>query len=144
MNIEIKLTNEFSKIPTYAHEGDAALDIYAAIEDEITVYPGSCEMVSSGIAININDENVAGILVGRSGLGHKNNIRLSNCVGVIDSGYQQTIGISVFNDSIDLFTIKRGDRIAQLMFMPIIRANLKLVTDFGHDTGRGGFGSSGV
>jgi len=144
MNIEIKLTNEFAKIPTYAHEGDAALDIYAAIEDDVVIYPGSCEMVSSGIAININDENVAGILVGRSGLGHKNNIRLSNCVGVIDSGYQQTIGISVFNDSIDLFTIKRGDRIAQLMFMPIIRADLQLVTDFGHDTGRGGFGSSGA
>jgi len=144
MNIEIKLTNAFAKMPTYAHEGDAALDIYAAIEDEIIIYPGSCEMIPSGIAININDPNIVGILTGRSGLGHKNNIRLSNCVGVIDSGYQKTIGVSIFNDSVDIYAVRRGDRIAQLVFMPIIRANLHIVPEFGHDTGRGGFGSSGV
>jgi len=142
--IEIKLTNEFAQLPTRAHEGDAALDIYAAIEGEMLICPGSCVLISSGIAVNIKDPNIVGVLVSRSGLGHKNNIRLSNCLGVIDSEYQLTIGISLFNDSMDIYTVKRGDRIAQLMFMPVYQPELKLVTDFSHDTGRGGFGSSGV
>jgi len=142
--IEIKLTNEFAKIPTYAHNGDAAIDLYAAIEDDIIIFPGSCELISSGIAVNIDDSNIVGVLVSRSGLGHKNNIRLSNCLGVIDSEYQLTIGISLFNDSIDIYTVKRGDRVAQIMFLPVYHPTVKMVTEFSHDTGRGGFGSSGI
>lgn len=142
--IEIKLTNEFAQRPTRAHQGDAAIDIYAAIEDEIEIYPGSCEMVSSGIAININNPDIVGVLVGRLGMGHKCNVRLSNCLGVIDSGCQKTIGVSLFNDSCDIYTVKRGDRIAQLMFMPVFRPIINVVQEFETDTGRGGFGSSGI
>jgi len=142
--IEIKLTNPFAKMPAYANYGDAGLDLAAAIEDDVAVYPGTNVMITSGIAVHINDHNVVGVLVGRSGLGHKCRIRLSNCVGIIDSSYQQTIGISVFNDGDGVFTIKRGDRIAQLLFVPVYQANLTLVDDFTVSSDRGGFGSSGV
>lgn len=84
------------------------------------------------------------MLVGRSGLGCKQNIRLSNSVGVIDSGYQQTIGISLHNDGSDVFIVKRGMRIAQLLFMPVIAANLINTEKFSTNSDRGGFGSSGI
>lgn len=142
--IEIKLLNEFAQVPRYQTPGSAGMDIHAAIEDEVVIYPGRWALINSGLAININDPSIVAILAARSGLSLKNGIKLGNGIGICDADYQQAIGVILHNDGVDEFVVHRGDRIAQLMFVPVHQVNLMLVSNFSEDTVRGGFGSTGV
>ena len=132
-------------LPTYATEGSAAIDLRACIAEEVEIQPGETRFIGSGIAINIKDPNVVGIIAPRSGLGIKKGIVLANTIGVIDSDYQGEIQIGLFNRSKTAYLVKPGERICQMMFMPVIKAELNLVQDFSNETarGHGGFGHSG-
>lgn len=131
-------------LPAYATEGSAGLDLRACLDDALTVEPGQTHLVPTGLAIHIGDPSLAAIILPRSGLGHKNGIVLGNLVGLIDSDYQGQLMVSVWNRGQDTFTIEPGDRIAQLMFVPVIQAEFNLVEDFNEsDRGEGGFGHSG-
>jgi len=142
--IELKLLNENVKMPQYKTSGAAGFDLQAAIDTTRTVYPGTHELIPSGVAVSINDPGVAGFLLSRSGFGLKN-VRLANCVGLIDSDYQGEIGIILFNDADEPFEVKPLERIAQLVFTPILRPKLMLVEEFTElsDRGVNGFGSTG-
>lgn len=140
-------------LPSYATPGSAAIDLYACFqEDQIVVQRGSTVLVPSGIAINIQDPNVAAFVLPRSGLGHKDGIVLGNLVGLVDSDYQGEVMVSVWNRNHEDsgvgkdIVIKRGTRLAQLMFVPYIRPSLVAVDVFSTATkrGEGGFGSTGV
>ncbi len=132
-------------LPTYATEGSAAIDLRACIAEQVEIQPGETVFIGSGIAINIKDPNVVGIIAPRSGLGIKKGIVLANTIGVIDSDYQGEIQIGLFNRSKTAYFVKPGERICQMMFMPVIKAELNLVQDFSNETarGQGGFGHSG-
>ena len=132
-------------LPTYATAGSAAIDLRACIAEEVEIQPGETIFIGSGIAINIKDPNVVGIIAPRSGLGIKKGIVLANTIGVIDSDYQGEIQIGLFNRSKTAYLVKPGERICQMMFMPVIKALLNLVHEFSNETvrGQGGFGHSG-
>lgn len=131
-------------LPAYATEGSAGLDLRACLDDALTVEPGQTHLVPTGLAIHIGDPSLAATILPRSGLGHKHGIVLGNLVGLIDSDYQGQLMVSVWNRGQDAFTIEPGDRIAQLMFVPVIQAEFNLVEDFNEsDRGEGGFGHSG-
>ncbi|HBV76702.1 MULTISPECIES: dUTP diphosphatase [Vibrio] len=131
-------------LPAYATEGSAGLDLRACLDQSLTVEPGQTHLVPTGLAIHIGDPSLAATILPRSGLGHKHGIVLGNLVGLIDSDYQGQLMISVWNRGQDTFTIEPGDRIAQLVFVPIIQAEFNLVDDFDNtDRGEGGFGHSG-
>lgn len=142
--IEIKLLNEFAQVPRYQTNGSAGMDIHAAIEDDVIIYPGRWALINSGLAVNINDPSIMAVLAARSGLALKEGIKLGNGIGICDSDYQQAIGVILHNDGVDEFVVHRGDRIAQLMFVPVHQVNLMIVSNFTDETGRGGFGSTGV
>ena len=149
VNIETKIVNplmgEGIPLPSYATDGSAAIDLRACLKEQIGIQPGHSVLVGSGIAINIKDPNIVGIIVPRSGLGIKNGIVLANTIGVIDSDYQGEIKIGLYNRSQNQYTVKPGERICQMLFMPVINATLKLVKDFSNTTyrGSGGFGHTG-
>jgi dUTP pyrophosphatase len=149
VNIETKIVNPLMgdtiPLPSYATDGSAAIDLRACLKEQIDIQPGQSELIGSGIAINIKDPNIVGIIVPRSGLGIKKGIALANTIGVIDSDYQGEIKIGLFNQSQSQYTVKPGERICQMLFMPVINATLKLVQDFNNTTyrGRGGFGHTG-
>ncbi len=149
INVETKIVNSLigDTIPlaSYATAGAAAIDLRACIKEEIDIQPGETVLVGSGIAVNIKDPNIVGIIVPRSGLGIKKGIILANTIGVIDSDYQGEIKIGLFNRSQNQYTVKPAERICQMMFMPVIRATLKLVREFSNATyrGNGGFGHTG-
>ena len=149
LNIETKAVNpligDTIPLPSYATEGSAAIDLRACIGVEIEIHPGETELIGSGIAINIKDPNVVGIIAPRSGLGIKKGIVLANTIGVIDSDYQGEIKIGLFNRGKITYIVKPGERICQMLFMPVIKAVLNLVQDFSNETirGQGGFGHSG-
>ena len=130
----------------YATPGSAAVDLRAAIDEPLVLNPGECKMISSGVAIHLNNPNFMLNTHPRSGLGYKNGIVLGNLTGIIDSDYQNIIGIPAWNRSDVPFTINPGDRIAQLIVVPIWHLDLKEVTEFSASSERGtnGFGSSGV
>lgn len=131
-------------LPTYATDGSAGLDLRACVDNPLIIKPGNTKLVSSGIAIHIEDKETAAVILPRSGLGHKKGIVLGNLVGLIDSDYQGEILISVWNRSKESFTINPLERIAQLVFLPIIQIDFEIVGDFNISTrGEGGFGSSG-
>lgn len=131
-------------LPAYATEGSAGLDLRACLDDALTVEPGQTHLIPTGLAIHIGDPSLAATILPRSGLGHKHGIVLGNLVGLIDSDYQGQLMVSVWNRGQDTFTIEPGDRIAQLMFVPVIQAEFNLVEDFNEsDRGEGGFGHSG-
>ncbi|MGO2509270.1 MAG: dUTP diphosphatase [Vibrio hibernica] len=131
-------------LPAYATEGSAGLDLRACLDDALTIEPGQTHLVPTGLAIHIGDPSLAATILPRSGLGHKHGIVLGNLVGLIDSDYQGQLMVSVWNRGQDTFTIEPGDRIAQLMFVPVIQAEFNLVEDFNEsDRGEGGFGHSG-
>ncbi|OEF29466.1 dUTP diphosphatase [Vibrio rumoiensis] len=131
-------------LPAYATEGSAGLDLRACLDNSLTVEPGQTHLVPTGLAIHIGDPSLAATILPRSGLGHKHGIVLGNLVGLIDSDYQGQLMVSVWNRGQDTFTIEPGDRIAQLVFVPVVQAEFNLVEDF-HETerGEGGFGHSG-
>ena len=131
-------------LPRYETSASAGLDLRACIDDALTITPGSTHLIPTGIAIYIADPNLAAIILPRSGLGHKHGLVLGNLVGLIDADYQGPLMVSCWNRSTQSYTIQPGDRIAQLVFLPIIRSEFTLVDDF-HATerGTGGFGHSG-
>lgn len=132
-------------LPAYATEASAGLDLRAAIEAPMTLAGGESALIPSGISIHIGDPALCGIILPRSGLGHRHGIVLGNGTGLIDADYQGPLMISIWHRGNDAFTIEPGDRIAQLVLLPIVRATLNVVDTF-VDTARGagGFGHSGV
>mgnify|MGYP005996316713 CR=1 FL=1 len=144
--VDYKILNPAIKehLPRYASEGSAGLDLRACVEHVQTLNPGETFLIPTGIAIFIKDPNYAGLILPRSGLGHKHGIVLGNLVGLIDSDYQGELLISCWNRSSKSFLINPLERIAQLVLVPIMQAEFNLVEDF--DTtnrGTGGFGSTG-
>lgn len=131
-------------LPHYATDGSAGMDLRACIDETLTINPGETQLIPTGIAIHIGDPSVAATILPRSGLGHKHGIVLGNLVGLIDSDYQGQLFISCWNRGDKAFAIEQGDRIAQLVFVPVIQVALNQVDDF-NDTvrGEGGFGHSG-
>ncbi|MCP0913664.1 MULTISPECIES: dUTP diphosphatase [Legionella] len=131
-------------LPTYATSGSAGLDLRACIDAPLQVAAQETILIPTGIAIYIADPNLAAVILPRSGLGHKHGIVLGNLVGLIDSDYQGELKISCWNRNQEHFTINPGERIAQLVFLPIVKADFKLVNSFSETSrGEGGFGSSG-
>lgn len=131
-------------LPEYATSESAGLDLRACIDDPMEILPGQAKLIATGLAIHIADKNVAAIILPRSGLGHKHGIVLGNLVGLIDADYQGPLMISCWNRGEDIYTISPGERIAQLVIVPILRAHFEVVDEFEQTTrGEGGFGSSG-
>lgn len=131
-------------LPAYATDGSAGLDLRACVDAPLEVKPGESHLIPTGIAIHIGDPSLAAVLLPRSGLGHKKGIVLGNLVGLIDSDYQGQIFVSCWNRSSDSFTINAGERIAQMVFIPVVQAAFEVVDEFEASTrGSGGFGHTG-
>ncbi|WP_036217336.1 dUTP diphosphatase [Marinospirillum minutulum] len=131
-------------LPSYATEGSAGMDLRALLDEALVIEPGSTHLVRTGLAIHLADPSLAGIILPRSGLGHKHGIVLGNLVGLIDSDYQGELMISVWNRGQTRFTLEPGERLAQYVIVPVIQAELEVVEDFAAtERGTGGFGSSG-
>ena len=142
--LDPRLGSEFP-IPDYATEGSAGVDLRACVESDLVLEPGACELLPTGMAIHIADPGLAAVLLPRSGLGHRNGIVLGNLVGLIDSDYQGEVKVSCWNRSKDSFTIRAGDRIAQMVVVPVVQARFEVVESFTpSERGAGGFGHSGV
>lgn len=132
-------------LPHYATDGSAGLDLRACLDEALIITPGQTHLVPTGLAIHIGDSSLAATILPRSGLGHKHGIVLGNLVGLIDSDYQGELMVSVWNRGQETFTIEPGDRIAQLVFVPVVQAEFNLVGDFDASRrGDGGFGHSGT
>jgi dUTP pyrophosphatase len=132
-------------LPAHATEGSAGLDLRAALDAPLTLAPGDAALVPSGMAIHIGDPGLCAVILPRSGLGHKHGIVLGNGTGLIDADYQGPLMISVWNRGCEPFTIEPGDRIAQLVLLPVVRAQLQVVDTFDESArGEGGFGHTGV
>ena len=133
------------ELPAYATEASAGLDLRAALEAPLTLQPGEVSLVPSGLAIHVADPGQAAIILPRSGLGHRHGIVLGNGTGLIDADYQGPLMISVWNRGTAAFTMEPGDRIAQLVVVPIARVSLQVVDSFEQSArGSGGFGHTGV
>ncbi len=131
-------------LPEHATRGSAGMDLRACIDDPFTLQPGDTELIPTGIAIHISDPSLAATILPRSGLGHKHGIVLGNLVGLIDSDYQGQLYVSCWNRGDTPFTIEVGDRIAQLVFLPVVQVDFEEVDEFDDsDRGAGGFGHSG-
>jgi len=131
-------------MPGYATDGSAGLDLRALLDEPLDLAPGQTHLIPTGFALHIEDTKLAAMILPRSGLGHKHGIVLGNLVGLIDSDYQGQIFVSCWNRGDRLFKIEVGERIAQLIIVPVVRANFKIVDDFDEsDRGTGGFGHSG-
>jgi dUTP pyrophosphatase len=131
-------------LPAHATEGSAGMDLRACIDATITLKPGDTELIPTGLAIHIDDPGLAATILPRSGLGHKHGIVLGNLVGLIDSDYQGQLFVSCWNRGHETFNIEVGDRIAQLVFVPVVRADFEVVEAFTESSrGAGGFGHSG-
>lgn len=142
--LDPRIGKEFP-LPAYATSGSAGMDLRACLDVPLNLSPGETQLIPTGIAIHIGDPGLAAIILPRSGLGHKHGIVLGNLVGLIDSDYQGQLFISCWNRGNDSFTIQPGERIAQLVFVPIVQTNLQQVDDFDQShRGEGGFGHSGT
>jgi dUTP pyrophosphatase len=131
-------------LPAYATEGSAGMDLRACIDQPVVLSPGQTQLIATGLAIHIDDPGLAAIILPRSGLGHKHGIVLGNLVGLIDSDYQGQLMVSMWNRGQSPFTIEPGERIAQLVVVPVVQMELEVVEDFaGSARGAGGFGHSG-
>jgi len=132
-------------LPNYATDGSAGLDMRACIDEPLIVNPGETELVPTGLAIHIGDEGLAAVLLPRSGLGHKHGLVLGNLTGLIDSDYQGQIFISCWNRSSKAYEINPGERIAQMVFVPVEQVRFVVVDAFENsERGDGGFGHSGT
>ncbi len=141
--LDARLGHEFP-LPAPATAASAGVDLRAMLDEPLTLAAGASVLISSGIAIHIEDPNLCAIVLPRSGLGHKHGIVLGNLVGLIDADYQGPLMISCWNRSAVAFTIQPGERIAQLVLLPIVRAGFRVVSEFvASSRGVGGFGSSG-
>jgi dUTP pyrophosphatase len=131
-------------MPMYATDGSAGLDLRACIEEALVVEPQQTILIPTGLAVYIEQPHLAGLILPRSGLGHKHGIVLGNLVGLIDADYQGELQISCWNRSQQAFTIQPGERIAQFVIVPVVHADFNIVEEFDlTDRGTGGFGSSG-
>ena len=131
-------------LPAYATDGAAGMDLRAPLEAALVVEPGSTHLIPTGLALHIGDPGLAAVLLPRSGLGHKHGIVLGNLVGLIDSDYQGQLYVSLWNRGREPFTIGVGERIAQLVIVPVVRAQFEVVDAFGDSArGAGGFGHTG-
>ncbi len=130
--------------PQYATEGSAGLDLRACLDEALQLAPGQTELIPTGIAIHLDDPGMAAMLLPRSGLGHKHGIVLGNLVGLIDSDYQGQVFVSCWNRGLDHFTVQPGERVAQMVIVPVVQAQFEIVDEFKQsDRGAGGFGSTG-
>jgi dUTP pyrophosphatase len=146
--IELKILDprigEAIPLPSYATVGSAGLDLRACLDAPLSLEPGDTALISSGFAIHVADPQLAAVVIPRSGLGHKHGIVMGNLVGLIDSDYQGELLISCWNRGQQSFTIEVGERIAQLVFVPVVQAQFEIVEGFGASArGAGGFGHSG-
>ena len=131
-------------LPAYATGGSAGMDLRACLDGPLLLSPGQTQLVPTGLAIHVDDPGLAAVILPRSGLGHKHGIVLGNLVGLIDSDYQGPLMVSCWNRGTEPFTVNPGDRIAQMVIVPVVQADFELVEDFAATTrGAGGFGSSG-
>jgi dUTP pyrophosphatase len=141
--LDPRIGREFP-LPQYATSGSAGMDLRACINAPLVLNPGSAELIPTGISIYIADPGLTAMLLPRSGLGHKSGIVLGNLVGLIDSDYQGPLLVSAWNRGAQPFTINPGDRIAQMVMVPVVQVEFEVVEDFSATTrGAGGFGSSG-
>lgn len=132
-------------LPAYATSGSAGMDLRACLDAPLTLAAGETTLIPTGLAIHIGDSSLAAVILPRSGLGHKHGIVLGNLVGLIDSDYQGQLMISCWNRGTDSFTIQAGERIAQLVFVPVVQVALQQVDEFDQShRGEGGFGHSGT
>ena len=141
--LDERLGHEFP-LPHYATDGSAGMDMRAMIDAPMELAPGESQLIPTGIAIHIADPSLASVLLPRSGLGHKRGIVLGNLVGLIDSDYQGQIFVSCWNRGSETFTIEVGERIAQIVFLPVVQADFDIVSEFdASQRGEGGFGHTG-
>ncbi|MDO7597464.1 MAG: dUTP diphosphatase [Pseudomonadota bacterium] len=132
------------ELPDYATAGSAGLDLRACLDDDLILQPGATILIPTGLAIHIDDPSLAAVILPRSGLGHKHGIVLGNLVGLIDSDYQGQLFVSCWNRSQTAFTITVGERIAQMVFVPVIQVAFEQVDEFtSTERGTGGFGHTG-
>jgi dUTP pyrophosphatase len=148
MKIDVKILDArlTQQLPAYATPGSAGLDLRACLDHPLTLQPGSCELVPTGLAIHLCDPGYAGLILPRSGLGHKHGIVLGNLVGLIDSDYQGQLLVSAWNRSSQAFTIEPMERLAQLVVVPVVQAQFQVVQEFAASSvrGQGGYGSTGT
>lgn len=147
-SIDLKILDprvgETIPLPHYATEGSAGLDMRAVIDETLTIAPGETQLVPTGLAIHVKDPSLAAVLLPRSGLGHKHGLVLGNLTGLIDSDYQGQVFISCWNRSSKPYAIQPGERIAQMVFVPVVQVRFNLVEEFtDSERGAGGFGHSG-
>lgn len=141
--LDQRLGHEFP-LPHYATDGSAGMDLRAMLEEPMVIAPGESHLIPTGIAVHIGDAGLAAVLLPRSGLGHKKGIVLGNLVGLIDSDYQGQIFVSCWNRSNESFTVQVGERIAQMVFIPVVQAQFDVVEEFeASHRGEGGFGHTG-
>ncbi len=141
--LDSRIGNKFP-MPHYATEGSAGIDLCACLDEHLRIEPGESHLIPTGIAVHIGDNGLAAVLLPRSGLGHKHGIVLGNLVGLIDSDYQGQIFVSCWNRGREHFVVEPGDRIAQMVFVPVIQAEFQVVDKFEESRrGGGGFGHSG-
>ena len=141
--LDARVGREFP-LPAYATDGSAGLDLRACLDAPLVLAPGRAELIPTGLAIHLDDPGLAAVILPRSGLGHKHGIVLGNLVGLIDSDYQGQLMVSCWNRGSEPFTIRAGERIAQLVVVPVVQVQLEIVADFAASPrGAGGFGHSG-
>lgn len=142
--LDVRLGNTVP-LPEYATAGSAGLDLRACINEPLTIHPGETVLIDTGLAIHINNPAMAATVLPRSGLGHKHGIVLGNLVGLIDSDYQGPLMVSCWNRSNVPYTVSPGERIAQLVIVPVLKARFQIVDEFeATERGSGGFGSTGT
>jgi dUTP pyrophosphatase len=141
--LDARIGREFP-LPHYATPGSAGLDLRACLDSALVLAPGQTHLIPTGIAVYVADPGLAAVLLPRSGLGHKHGIVLGNLVGLIDSDYQGQVMVSCWNRGQTPFTIEPGERIAQMVVVPVVQVDFEVVEEFAAtDRGAGGFGSSG-
>jgi dUTP pyrophosphatase len=141
--LDARIGSEYP-LPAYATAGSAGLDLRACIDAPLLLQPGRAELIATGLAIHLGDPGLAAVILPRSGLGHKHGIVLGNLVGLIDSDYQGPLMVSCWNRGAEPFTVQPGERIAQLVVVPVVQVELNVVNDFGaSQRGSGGFGHTG-
>jgi len=141
--LDQRLGNEFP-VPHYATDGSAGMDMRACIDESMEMAPGETQLIPTGLAVHIEDAGLAAMLLPRSGLGHKHGIVLGNLVGLIDSDYQGQVFVSCWNRGSETFTVEPGERIAQMVIVPVVHADFEIVDEFvSSERGAGGFGHTG-